>query len=229
LAGEDNSKRQKDIFLQSEADAWYERNKEALAKRRYSEDEPVTAAVSRICELPEYTQEGRRIKILEVGCGEGGRLEWLANSYNAHVAGVDPSSAAIEAACKRGVDARVGTADRLSFEDSTFDCLIFGFCLYLCDIDDLFRIACEADRVLKPESWVVINDFFASASLVRDYHHRDGLYSHKMDYRRLFDWHPFYTCYSHLVVGHGGNEHLFTDDPQEWVSISILRKNAKAG
>ena len=54
-----------------------------------------------------------------------------------------------------------GAADQLYFESQTFDFVVFGFCLYLCDRDDLFEIAKEAHRVLKPTGWLVIHDFFA--------------------------------------------------------------------
>jgi hypothetical protein len=48
-----------------------------------------------------------------------------------------------------------------------------------------------------------------------------------MDYRTLFCWHPAYTCYHHRVLHHGQGE--YTDDPQEWVATSVIRKKAKEG
>jgi len=107
-----------------------------------------------------------------------------------------------------------------------FDIVVFGFCLYLCDREDLFRIAQEADRVLKPDGWLIIHDFFAKTPTRREYHHKPGLFSYKMDYRRLFDWHPAYTCFSDELNHHGRRE--FTDDPQEWVATSVLRKRVVA-
>lgn len=86
----------------------------------------------------------------------------------------------------------------MPFGNATFDVIIFGFCLYLCDQQDLFRVAQEADRVLKPDSWLVINDFYAPNLVKRAYHHK--------------------------VTVHGKQE--FTDDPQEWVATSIMRKKS---
>lgn len=213
--------RQRDVFLNSEADAWFDRNHAALAQRGLEED----VLYASIMEIhPELQAKEASPAILEIGCGEGRRLERLALRLGATVAGIDPSAKAVAEAQARGVDARRGTAEELPWADASFDIVIFGFCLYLCDPEDFFRIAFEADRVLKPDSWLVIHDFHAISFTRRAYHHRAGMFSSKMDFRRLFDWHPAYTCYSHRIAAHGTSE--FTDDPQEWVATSLLRKQA---
>lgn len=216
---------QKDVFLHSEADAWFERNQQSVATRNFATDDPVTAAAVEIARLSQYARRKERMQILEIGCGEGRRLSWLSENLDADVFGIEPSTKAVDQACSRGVKAQRGTADDLPFENSKFDILIFGFCLYLCDRQDLFRIAQEADRVLRPEAWVVINDFFATTPVRREYHHKLGVYSYKMDYRVLFDWHPAYTCYAHRLNHHGQSG--FTDDSQEWVATSVMRKKVR--
>jgi len=213
---------QKQIFLESEADAWYERNKQNLARVDFATADLVTASIVEICCLPTYSKSDKKIRILEVGCGEGRRLSWFSENFKAEVFGVEPSAIAVKQACSRGVVAKLGTAEQLPFESGMFDILIFGFCLYLCDREDLLRIAQEADRVLKPDAWLIINDFYAPSPVQRKYHHRSRVFSYKMDYREMFEWHPAYTCFSHRVIGHGGNE--YTDDSQEWVATSVLRK-----
>jgi len=70
---------------------------------------------------------------------------------------------------KNGVHAEYGSADDLPFESDSFDGVIFGFCLYLCDHEDLFKIAQEADHVLRKKSWLVIKDFFSLRPVSRDY------------------------------------------------------------
>ena len=204
------SKQQKDIFLESEADAWFERNQEAVARQDFARD-PICRA---LLELVGSALGQPSLSILEVGCGSGLRLQWLAEHLGARVAGIEPSGKGVAEACARGVDARRGTAEALPWGDASFDVVLFGFCLYLCDPTDLFRIAAEADRVLKPRSWLVLHDFFAAGHVRRLYHHNPAVMSSKMDYRRLFDWHPAYTCYAHRLVAHG--ERGFSDDPQEW-------------
>lgn len=216
---------QKNIFLQSEADAWYERNHQVIDKKNFATADPVATTIIQIASLDQYVSTKRRLQILEIGCGEGRRLIWLAENLPVDVFGVEPSAKAVEQACGNGIDVQRGTADQLSFQDSTFDVVVFGFCLYLCDRQDLFKIAQEADRVLKPDAWLLINDFFAPTPIRREYHHRPGIYSYKMDYRKLFDWHPAYTCYSHQLSQHGREG--YTDDPQEWVGMSVMRKTTQ--
>ncbi|MDA8141185.1 MAG: class I SAM-dependent methyltransferase [Desulfobacteraceae bacterium] len=212
--------KQKEIFLQSEGDAWFERNRQKVANRDYQKDDPMAAAILEISTTA--STQNKDLHILEVGCGSGGRLAWLANTLRCKVYGIDPSAKAIEQAVKNDIEAKVGTAEVLPFESSSMDILVFGFCLSLCDQQDLFRIAMEADRVLKPDSWIVIHDFFAPTPIKNEYHHRRGMYSYKMDYRSLFAWHPYYSCYRHQLIHHETKK--FTDDAYEWISTSILRK-----
>ena len=212
---------QKDVFLESEADAWFARNRNAISKRDFAVDDSVCQKLFQILETHK-DQSNDPLRILEVGCGEGARLAWLAESMNADVYGIEPSAQAVDVALNRGVKAQRGTADSLPFDSATFDVVIFGFCLYLCDREDLFQIASEADRVMKSSGWLIIQDFFAQQAVANEYHHRPGIQSYKMDYRQLFSWHPAYTCLSHDIVHHGNQ--MPTDDKSEWMATSVLRK-----
>lgn len=210
---------QKVIFLNDEGDAWFERNHQAMQDREFHREEPVISASIKALPLIAHSQP----RLLEVGCGEGKRLAWMSQHLGMECHGIDPSGKAVASAKAIGVFAQQGTADALPYDSGMFDILVFGFCLYLCDREDLFRIAQEADRVLRPDGWIVIQDFFSSAPIQREYHHKPGVFSYKMDHRRLFDWHPAYTCFSHELTQHDGAPR-FTDDPQEWVATSVLRK-----
>lgn len=214
---------QKEVFLNGEGDAWCLRNAEAVASINYAED-PVVKVLEKIVPSLGRADKDLGVSVLEIGCGEGFRLEWLTRQFKIDAYGVDPSEVAIGRATKKGIKAFRGTADSLQFSDHSFDIVIFGFCLYLCDRNDLFEIALEADRVLKSSSWLVISDFFSEAPTRRDYHHKSGVYSYKMDYRHLFSWHPSYTCFSHVVTSHMNWE--LTDEKQDWVATSALRKNS---
>ena len=209
--------KQKDVFLQSEGDAWFARNSGGPAAEAESD--------LLLSELPALSSPGLGpgTRILEIGCGEGRRLAWLGKNRGCDCEGIDPSAAAVQTARKRGVAARQGTADKLPFPDQAFDIVMFGFCLYLCDREDLFRIACEADRVLKDPGWLLILDFYGTVPSKRAYHHRAGLFSYKMDYRSLFSWHPAYVNVLHKVRQHAGGG--YTDDPDEWIAVSVLRKH----
>jgi ubiquinone/menaquinone biosynthesis C-methylase UbiE len=211
---------QRDVFLGGEGDAWFRRNKEAMSRSEYAENDGVYEAIKSIAQ--SGPNPDGPLKLLEVGASNGVRLGRVQRELGIGVTGIEPSSAAVAEARTAGLDVHVGTAEHLPFPAATFDIVVFGFCLYLCDPSDLFCIATEANRVLKKTGWIIIQDFYAEVPTTRPYHHFDGVYSRKMDYRTLFSWHPDYTCYAHRVTGHQTS--TFADDPQEWVATSVLRK-----
>jgi ubiquinone/menaquinone biosynthesis C-methylase UbiE len=214
--------KQKEIFLHSEGDAWFSRNTSSLNHRKLPDEDPLLLM---LIGLPIWkAAEKDKIKILEIGSGDGARLAWLKNNLNVECYGIEPSQLGVNAANEKGVHAIQGTADILPFDNKQFDLVIFGFCLYLCDRDDLFRIASEANRVLRNPGWLALLDFYSPVMQSRHYHHKEGVSSYKMDYRKLFTWHPSYECLNHKVFHH---ENLsYTDDPNEWISVSMLRKFA---
>lgn len=212
--------KQKEIFLQSEGNAWFTRNQQGVAARKLPDDDPLLREI-----LDIHDNSGGGLKVLEIGCGDGTRLAWLKNNLNADCYGIEPSDQAVAAACAKGLNVQQGTADELPFDDQSFDIVIFGFCLYLCDREDLFRIASATDRVLRSPGWLMILDFFSPVPRAKTYHHRPGVNSYKMDYRTLFTWHPDYACMTHKVRHHSEGGH--TDEQDEWVAVSVLRKYQK--
>ena len=208
-------RRQKDAFLRSEGDAWLARNEAALASCDWLRD-PVCVKVASL------SSAGERLRVLEIGCGDGSRLQHIARHHGHAVCGVDPSAKAVARARDRGVEATRATADQLPFADASYDVVISGFCLYLCDDADLFDIAKEADRVLVSPGWLLILDFEARAPVYRPYHHLPGLASRKMDYKSMFLWHPAYTLASHEKFHH--HTWQWSDEQEEWVSLACLRK-----
>jgi ubiquinone/menaquinone biosynthesis C-methylase UbiE len=207
--------KQKEIFLSGEGDEYYRRNLGKFA----SEKDLIIPVLDQI-----GTVESHNLKVLEVGCGQGFRLAELKKTKGWQVFGLDPSQKAVEFANSIGVEAKVGTADILPWADKSFDLVIFGFCLYLCDLDDLFTVAKECNRVLKDNAWVVILDFFAKGYFNNKYSHKEGVKSHKLNFGSMFDWHPFYMSQFQKIVHHE-NGH-FTDQNDEWVAITVVRKNS---
>jgi len=218
-------KKQKEIFLEEEGNAWFERNHLKIQNRRMDLQDPIINALTNLLD----NKDNKNLQFLEVGCGDGKRLHWITDNLKLNCYGIEPSEKAIEFANNKEVKVIKGTADILNFEDKKFDFVAFGSCLYLCDRSDLFQIAKETDRVLKNSGYIIIHDFYSATPFVREYHHYPGVFSYKMDYRKLFDWHPDYKCVSHNLVSESHkvineNENWIKEDRNNCYAISVLKK-----
>lgn len=206
---------QKDIFLSEEADEWFIRN-----KHTYQTQEKVKPLIDLFLDL-----EIKPINLLEIGCANGSRLHEIYSKYKCNCSGLDPSNLAIQEGKEkfRELDLKLGTAENLPFNENQFDVIIFGFCLYLCDRKDLFKIACEADRCLKDGGYMFIKDFLPPFAYKNTYVHKKGIFSYKMDYSKMFDWNPTYQRIFQLVTSHSGSE--MRSIPNEKIGITVLQKN----
>ncbi|MEK7376530.1 MAG: class I SAM-dependent methyltransferase, partial [Candidatus Margulisiibacteriota bacterium] len=101
-----------------------------------------------------YKKDRNSIKILEVGCGPGPNIWYIAREgFNAY--GIDISGSAIEKAKSRlkaeglSADLRVGDIKQLPYEDKSFDAVIDNECLYCNNRKDTETVLKEIKRVLK--------------------------------------------------------------------------------
>jgi ubiquinone/menaquinone biosynthesis C-methylase UbiE len=204
---------QKDAFLESEGDAYYLRNRGGTDRQ----PDLLSDALSRLQIAPT--------RILEIGCSDGRRLAGLWRTFKAECHGVDPSQEAIRSNSISDLHLSVGTADRLHFDNGFFDLVVFGFCLYLCDPQDHFMIAAEANRVLRDGGFLAISDFCPSRAYRNPYAHKPGLYAYKMDYARMFAWNPAYR-----LLGRSYYEHSIcnTFDADEAAAVDVLKKDFAA-
>jgi ubiquinone/menaquinone biosynthesis C-methylase UbiE len=211
---------QKEVFIASEGDEYYRRNKEKLtvAGPKAANDR-VLAAIRALKLAPRA--------ILEIGCANGWRLELLRTTCHASCAGIDPSAEGVAdgRAAFPGISLHQGTADALPFDANAFDLVIFGFCLYLCDREHLFRIAAEADRVLNDGGHVAIEDFHSPFPYATPYSHDARITTYKMNYAALFSWNPAYTLVSQTIFDHDGRPEV--TEPDHRVSVSVLFKDAQ--
>jgi len=217
---------QSKIFVETEGDAYYLRNKSALARNDQFFCEDL------LCQtLAPFQAEVKQI--LEIGCATGQKVQYLCQHFNASGVGVDPSAQAVadgnqrlSTAGTQNVLLQVSTANSLPFEKHRFDLVYFGFCLYLVDRDDLFSAIAEADRVLRPGGFLAIVDFDPAQRHKRPYHHREGVFSYKQQYAHLFTASGHYYLVSKHSISHRG--HHFSKDSDERVSLCILYKEPQA-
>lgn len=193
---------QKRVFLAGEGDAYFQRN-------THTPRPDVLGFFAR------HIRPGQRV--LEIGCASGHNVQWLAEHTGCQGFGVDPSSAAINAGRRPGLQLEVGTADAVPFAEP-FDMVIYGFCLYLVDRPLLHRTVAEGDRLVKEGGQLGIWDFDVDAPAKRAYHHVPGMWSYKMDYSRLWLADPAYSLIDKMPVPHEGNH------PDTRIGLWLLRK-----
>jgi ubiquinone/menaquinone biosynthesis C-methylase UbiE len=208
---------QKEAFLTSEGNNYYNRNQPALT---------VDSTPEHIKFFKRYIKNGT--KILEIGCANGRNLNCFS-SFDCDFCGIDPSVDAINDGNDKykNLNLSVGTADNLQFEDDTFDFVLFGFCLYLVDRKLISHVVSEADRVLKNKGYLGIVDFDSKYPKIREYKYLKGINSYKMDYSQLFLVYPHYSFVEKYPFSH--KQECFSEDATERVASIILYKDLDYG
>jgi SAM-dependent methyltransferase len=64
--------------------------------------------------------------LLEIGCGEARRLDYLENNMGIKCFGIEPSRKAVESASNNGLNVIQGTAESLPFESNKFDFIVLA-------------------------------------------------------------------------------------------------------
>lgn len=207
---------QRDCFLGGEGDQWFARNSEVLQPER---DDYVNL-------LRQLAIQPKRA--LEIGCANGYHLEALRQAFDCQASGIEPSQAAVNAGQEQFplLQLTTGTASQLPYANGAFDLVILGFCLYLCDREDLFRIAAEVDRVLADGGFVLIKDFCPPIAYRNNYQHQAGVFSFKMDYGKLFTWNPAYQLIAFLRTAHADEARRY--HPDEVIANQVIRKDLSA-
>jgi len=134
-------------------DTWYERNKFVYL----SEIEALKKA------LP------KKGKGLEIGVGTGRFASILGIEY-----GIDPSKNMLQIARRRGIDARLGTGEKLPFANSVFDYV--AIIITLCFVKDPVRVLVEAKRVLKKNGKLIIGIINKDSFLGKFYQKKKSIF-----------------------------------------------------
>jgi len=190
-------------FLKGEGDAWHLRNVDKVKR---------TPVLQAIITLPSFK------KVIEFGCGDGINIGRIQLADDCEAVGIDPSEKAIAAARKiyPKVKFIAGTASYRFLLIKGYDLVIYGFCLYLCDRETLSHVVSVGDLALQDGGHLIIHDFDPEHPHKVPYHHKDGLFSYKMDHSKLWLANPAYSLVSKTII---------PDDTAIWV----LKKNIAAG
>jgi len=118
-------------------------------------------------------------RVLDIGCGNGYMLNFLAKRLSATFDGVDISESILNSAKKRNrkfvqngtMSFSVGVADKMPFKDSTFDKIYTLNTVYFWD--DLNATMQEIRRTMKPRG-LFVNTLFTNEALSRFPHTKHG-------------------------------------------------------
>lgn len=206
--------KQKNYFLNGEGDKWIQRNVKQISYKNFKND----LVIQEVKKIKYEFYKKKKIKILEIGCGNSARLVKIKNN-NIKCYGLDPSKIAIRESLKRGIISKLGTADLLPFKKNYFDIIIFGFCLYVCDNSDYKKIKNECLRTLKKNSFIIIEDFYSKKKVIKKLHHNKKIKVTKMDFSKIFTNNKI-TLISRYIV------HFFkktyTKNIKDWCSVDTL-------
>jgi SAM-dependent methyltransferase len=181
---------QTERFLGGVGDDYYIRNRNDFGKK---ERDPILTMMDAVDVKPT--------SVLEIGCANGWRLKKIKERYGCHVRGIDPSAMAIQDGQKDlGDDIQVGVGQRIPFADGSFDVVIFGYFLFLCEPDSWFQIIAEANRVLADKGHIIHYDYISARPLVWNYAPVEATLDEKdcvawiYDHSKIWLSHPGYTA-----------------------------------
>lgn len=91
--------------------------------------------------------------VLEIGCNSGGLLNMLQREKQCYVKGIDISAPLVQRALKKGINAVIGEAENLPFQDESFEVVIMTEIMeHLYDPKLALK---EASRVLKKGGYFI--------------------------------------------------------------------------
>jgi ubiquinone/menaquinone biosynthesis C-methylase UbiE len=142
--------------------------KHGLSGTSTMEDETVrTRELEMLAQFVGAMAKGRRMQVLDLGCGNGYALEHLEREYpRQNFTGVDFSEELLALAQKRKLRAKLqqGDARQLPFPDASFDFVYSERCLInIMDWEGQQRGLREVHRVLKPGGTYLMIECFTDA------------------------------------------------------------------
>lgn len=211
------------VFVESEGDRWFERNKEALDKFDPERDIP----------LRLMTMYGLRPRtVLELGASSGARLAEIHRACGARVVAVEASRRAVCYGKSRFSDVKFiqGQAHKIPLR-RPFDLIIANFLFHWIDRAHLLGLVAEMDRLLVDGGFLLLGDFYPPHPMRVPYHHVEDrrVYTYKQDYAQVFLASGIYQLTCALTGDHGSLE-LQTDVSRlDRIGVCLLRKQYDDG
>jgi ubiquinone/menaquinone biosynthesis C-methylase UbiE len=206
------------IFLQSEGDQWFLRNRGALSQD--ARMDPVLSLLELYGLKPN--------SVLEVGAANGWRLAAIHQRYGAKCVGIEPSEKAIEDGTKRfpEITLKRGLAHEIPLQDA-FHLVIVNYVFHWISRQTLFQSVAEFDRMIADGGYLVIGDFAPTYPMKRRYHHlpNEDVWTYKADYAAIFSAAGTYELISRMTYNHDTHA-LSPDVPGDTRgAVNLLRKS----
>jgi SAM-dependent methyltransferase len=209
---------QDQIFLVSEGNKWFERNKEVLERFDPQADFPLK--LMDIYGLHPHS-------VLEVGAANGFRLAAISERFGCRCVAVEPSADAISDGKARfpSVEFVRGGAYQIPLQES-FDLIIVNFVFHWIDRTHLLRSVAEIDRILVTGGFLIIGDF-APLNLIKvPYHHlaNDQVYTYKQNYAAIFLASGLYHTVGQITGNHASKALSGQVIENERIGVWLLRR-----
>jgi SAM-dependent methyltransferase len=153
----------------------------------------------------DHGQMSTHSSVLDLGCGNGRNLIYLANTYNVHGTGYDISNEAITQAKQLSKDLPLkyearSIAGPLLLEDQSQDLVLDMMTSHFLNHEDRKILGSEIARVLKPGGWLYFKTFLRDEDIHAE---------------RLLRERPAKEKGSYIHPKIGVAEHVFTEDEIE--------------
>lgn len=214
--------KQDSIFLKTESDAWFARNKAALKTWNPETDLPLRL-------LSLYDLKPKRV--IEIGASCGFRVAHVAKKYGAEGYAVEPSKEAIAFGQQQFPDIHFdsGLASNVPV-DGIFDLVIVNFVLHWIDRSTVMSSISEIDRLVAENGFLLLGDFLPGAPCRVKYHHRpdETVFTYKQDYSAICTRAGSYQVIAQLTTVHTAQTLSASANDGNRIHASLLRKDTAA-
>jgi hypothetical protein len=224
---------QGNIYIQDEADKWFERNFSRSTSHNILTEYLVD--IFQKNKLKKYT-------VAEFGIGTGNNVVFLSN-YVKYVDGYDGAQKAVDhlnkySKLKNNIRSKKVNLGEPFDGLSTYNLIIFGFFCYMLTDKELENLYETTKRLLKKNGYVFIYDFLARNNLSHKDSHNESLYVFKrnfdywLDYFKDFDLIDFRLfdheklTFDRLKTSHCIVESNLNNSDYNWVFSSLFQLKA---